>query len=76
MYRVLAGKHERKRPLERPRSKWVDNIKMDIQEVVWKCMAWNDLTQDRKRSRAVVYAVMNDSVCIKCGLFLDYLKTG
>jgi hypothetical protein len=59
VYRVLAGKREKKRPLERPRSKWVENIKMDIQEVVWRCMAWNDLTQDRKRSRAVVYAVMN-----------------
>jgi hypothetical protein len=43
MYMVLAGKRERKRPLERPRREWVDNIKNDIQEVVWKGMDWNDL---------------------------------
>jgi len=37
----------------------VDNIKIDIQEVVWKGMDWNDLDQDRKRSQAVENAVMN-----------------
>jgi hypothetical protein len=59
VYRVLAGKRERKRLLERPRREWVDNIKTDIQDVVWKGMACSDLAQGRKRSRAVVNAVMN-----------------
>jgi len=47
--------NERKRPLEKPRREWVDHIKMDIQEVVWKGTDWNDLPQDRKWSRAVVF---------------------
>jgi hypothetical protein len=59
VYRVLAGKRERKRLLERPRREWVDNIKMDIQDVVWKGMDWSDLAQGTKRLRAVVNAVLN-----------------
>jgi hypothetical protein len=59
VYRVLMGKPEGKRPLGRPRRRWEDNIKMDLQEVGCGGMDWTDLTQDRVRWRALVYAVMN-----------------
>ena len=55
----LVGKPEGKRPLGRPRSRWEDNIKMDIQEVGSGGMDWIELAQDRDRWRAVVNAVMN-----------------
>jgi hypothetical protein len=48
-----------RRPLGRPRRRWEDNIKMDLQEVGWVSMDWIDLVQDRDRWRAVVNAVMN-----------------
>jgi len=57
-YSVLVGKHEGKRPLGRPRRKWENNIKMDLQEVVCRGMDWIELAQDRDRWRAVVNAVM------------------
>ena len=47
LYRVLVGKPEGKRPLGRPRSRWKDNIKMDLQEVGCGGMNWVDLAQDR-----------------------------
>jgi hypothetical protein len=53
-----VGRPEGKRPLERPRRKWKDNIKMDLQEMGWRGMDWIDLAQDRDRWRAVVSAVM------------------
>jgi hypothetical protein len=43
--RILVGKPEGKRPLEGPRRKWVDDIKMDIREIKWDGMDWIDLTQ-------------------------------
>jgi hypothetical protein len=55
-YRILVGKPEGKRPLGRPRRRWVDNIKM---EVGWDGRDWIDLAQDRDRWRAYVNAVMN-----------------
>ena len=58
-YRVLAVKHEGKRPLGRPRHKWEDNIKMDLQEVGCEGMDWIRLTQDKERWRHVVNEVMN-----------------
>jgi len=58
VYRVLVGKPERKRPLGRPRHRWEDNIRMDLQEVVCRGMDWIDLAQDRDRWRALVNAVM------------------
>jgi hypothetical protein len=58
-YRALVGKPEGRRPLGRPRSRWEDNIKMDLREAVWRGVDWTDLTQDRARWRAVVYTVMN-----------------
>jgi hypothetical protein len=59
MYRVLVGKPEGKRPLGRPRHRWYDNIKMDLQEVGCGGMDWIELAQDRDRWRALVNAVMN-----------------
>ena len=59
VYRVLVGKPEGKRPLERPRRRWEDNIKMDLQEVGCGSMDWIELAQDRGRWRALVTAVMN-----------------
>jgi hypothetical protein len=56
---ILVGKPEGKRPLGRPRRRWVDNIKMDLREVGWDGMDWIDLAQDRDRWRAYVNAVMN-----------------
>jgi hypothetical protein len=57
-YRVLVGRPEGRRPLERPRHRWEDNIKMYLQEV-GSGMDWIELAQYRDRWRAVVNAVMN-----------------
>ena len=62
IYRVLVGKSEGKRPLGRPRPRWEDNIKMDLQEVGFRGMDWIKLAQDRDRWRALVNAVMNPRV--------------
>jgi len=59
VYRGLVGKPERKRPLGRPRHRWEDNIKTDLQEVGIGSMDWIELAQDRDRWWAVVNAVMN-----------------
>ena len=59
VYRVLVGKPEGKRPLGRPRCRWEDNIKMDLQELEFGGMDWIELAQDRDRWRAFVYAVRN-----------------
>jgi hypothetical protein len=58
-YRILVGNPEGKRPLERLRRKWVDNIKMDFREIKWDSMDWIDLAQDTDQWRALVNAVMN-----------------
>jgi hypothetical protein len=55
----LVGKPEGKRPLDRPRRRWEDNIKMDLQEVGGGYGDWMELAQDRDRWRALVNAVMN-----------------
>ena len=59
VYRVLVGKPEGKRPLGRPRRRWEDNIKMDVQEVGCGVMDWIELAQDWDKWRALVNAVMN-----------------
>ena len=59
VYRVLVGKPAAKSSLGRPRLRWEDNIKMDLQEVVCGDMDWIELAQDRDRWRALVNAVMN-----------------
>jgi hypothetical protein len=58
-YRLLVGKPEGKRPLGRPRRRWVDNIRMDLLEVGWGGVDWIDLAQDRNRWRAPVNSVLN-----------------
>ena len=59
VYRGLVWKAEGKRPLGRPRTRWKDNIKMDLQEVGYGGIDWIELAQDRDRWRALVNAVMN-----------------
>ena len=59
MYRVLVGKPEGKRPLGRPRRRWEDNIRMDLQEVGLGYEDWIGLAPDRDRWRALVSAVRN-----------------
>jgi len=59
VYRVLVGKPERKRPHGRPRCRWEDNIKMDLQEVGCRGMDWIKLAQDKNRWWALVNVVMN-----------------
>jgi hypothetical protein len=57
--RVLVGKPEGKRPLGRPKCRWEDNIKMDLQDVGCKGMDWIELAEDRDSWRALVNALMN-----------------
>jgi len=59
VHRVLVGKTEGKGPLGRPRRRWEDNIKMDLQEVVGGCRDWMELAQDRERWQALLSTVMN-----------------
>jgi len=59
VYRVLVGKPEGRRPLGRPRRRWVDNIRMDLQEVGCRYVDWTGLAQDRDSWRTLVSAVMN-----------------
>jgi hypothetical protein len=58
-YRILVGKTEGKRPLGRPRRRWVDNIKMDLRKIGWDGRDWIELAQDRDQWRALVNMVMN-----------------
>jgi hypothetical protein len=59
VYRLLVGKPEGRRPLGRPRRRWVENIKMDLSEIGWGGVDWISLAQDRDKWRAPVTAVMN-----------------
>jgi hypothetical protein len=59
VYMVLVGKPEGKRLLGRPRRRWEDNIKMDLQVVGYEGMDWNGLAQDRDRWRVLVNVLMN-----------------
>jgi hypothetical protein len=58
-YRILVGKPEGKRPIGRPRRRWVSNIKMVLREIERGGMDWIDLAQDRDQWRALVNVVMN-----------------
>ena len=62
VHRVLVGKPEGKRPLGRPRHRWEDNIKTDLQEEGRGCWNWTELPQDREKWRAIVSTVMNFQV--------------
>jgi hypothetical protein len=59
VYRVLVGRPEGKRPLERPGRRWEDNIKMDLREIRIDGANWIRLVQDRVQWRAFVYTAMN-----------------
>ena len=59
MHRVLVGKPEGKRSLGRPRRRWKDNIKIELQEVGGSCGDWMELAQDRDRWRTLVSTVRN-----------------
>jgi hypothetical protein len=59
VYRLLVAKSEGKRPLGRPRLRWMDNIKMDLLEIGLDVVDWIGLDQDRYRWRALVNSVMN-----------------
>jgi hypothetical protein len=57
-YRKLVGKPEGKRPLGRPRHKWVDNIRRDLREIGWDVVDWTDVAQDRDQWRAPVNVIL------------------
>jgi hypothetical protein len=61
-YRLLVGNPEGRRPLGRPRHKWVDNVRMDLGEVGWGDVDWIGLAMDRNRLRALVNSVLNFQV--------------
>jgi hypothetical protein len=61
--RLLVGKPEQRRPLGRPRRRWVDNIQMDIGEMGYGCVDWIGLARDRDRWRALVSSVMSLQEC-------------
>ena len=76
-YRVLVGRPEGSRPLERARRRWEGNTKMDLREFVWwGGIDWIDLVQDRDRWRALVTVVMNFRVPRNAGNFLSSRGTG
>jgi hypothetical protein len=58
-HRILVGKPGGKRPLRRPRRRWVDNIKKDLREIGWDGVTWIELAQNREQWRALVNTVMN-----------------
>jgi hypothetical protein len=74
VHRVLVGKPEEKRPLGKPRRRWEDNIKMDLQEVEGGRGDWMELAQDRDRWRALVGTVRNFRGSINAGNFLTSCK--
>jgi hypothetical protein len=59
VHRVLVGKPEGRTPMKRPRRRWEDNIKRDLEELGGGCGEWMELTQDTDRLRAFVSRVMN-----------------
>jgi hypothetical protein len=61
-YRILVEEAEGRRPLGRPRRRWVDNIKMDLREIEWDGVDWIDMAQDRDQWRALVNTVLNHRV--------------
>jgi hypothetical protein len=71
-----VGKPEGKRPLGRPRRRWVDAIRTDLGEVGWVDVDWIGLAQDRNRWTALVNAVMNLRVAYNAGKVLSGLTTG
>jgi hypothetical protein len=75
-YRILVGKPEGRRPLRRPRLRWVDNINMDLREIGWDGVDWVDLTQDRDQWRALGNTMMNLRLPYNAGKFLSGCTIG
>jgi hypothetical protein len=75
-YRIFLGKPEGKRPLGRPKCRWVDTIKMDRKEIRWDGVDWIDMTQDRDQWRALVYTVLNLQVPYNAENFLSGCTIG
>jgi hypothetical protein len=76
-YRLLVGKPEGRRPLGRPRCRWVDNIRMDLGKVWWGDVDWIGLAKDRNRWRAVVNSILNLWVSCNAGkLSSDLTSSG
>ena len=71
VYRVLVGKPEGRRPLERARRRWMDNIRMDLQEVGCGYMDWIGLAQDRANVADACECGNELSGSVKCGEFLE-----
>jgi len=71
VHRYLVGKPERKRPLVRPRLRWVDKNKMDLQEMGCENTDWIDVAKDRDSLQALFECGNEHSCSIKCGEFLD-----
>ena len=74
VYMNLVGKSEGRRPMGRPRRRWVDNIRMDLQEVGCVYMDWIGLAQDRDSWRTLVSAIINLRVPCNAGSFLTSCK--
>jgi hypothetical protein len=72
-YNILVGRPEGRRPLERPRRRWEDNIKIDLREIGFGDVDWIHWAQDRVRRRALVNTVMNLRVPYDAGNFLTSL---
>jgi hypothetical protein len=70
-YTILVGKPEGKRPLERSRCRWVDNIKIDLREIGWDSMDWIELAQDKDQWRALVNTVLNFGFLKIAGNFVN-----
>jgi hypothetical protein len=75
VYRLLVGKPEGKRPLGRPRCKWMVKIKMDLVEIKWGGVDWIGLAQDRCRWRALVNVEMNLSGSRKGCEIIEWLHS-
>jgi hypothetical protein len=75
-YRILVGNPEGKRPLGRPRRRWVNNIKMDLRQIGFDGMDWINVAQDRDQWRALVNTVMNFPVRQNAGKFSTSRATG
>jgi hypothetical protein len=75
VYRLLVGKPEGKRPLGRPRRRWIDNIRMDLLEMGVNVVDWIGLAQDRYRWRALVNSVMNLRIPLNAGKLLSGCTT-
>jgi hypothetical protein len=71
-----VGKPEGKRPLGRPRRRWVDNIKMDLRDIGLDVVDWIDLAQNRDQWRALVNAVMNLRIPQNAGKFMSRCLIG